>query len=234
MLTFNLTKYSLNESGKMLDVGCGEGRHIFGIMQNYPEMKCIGLDMDDDSLIKAEEGYEFFESISNAGAEFLKGSAYSLPFQNNSLDLIVCSEVLEHLHHYNDAVKEIHRVLKPGGKFYASVPASWPEKICWALSKDYQNQPGGHLRIFNQSKLVSEISEAGFKFLSSDRFHSIHAPYWWLRCFFWNTQDSNIIVKLYKKILERHILKKPFLLDFIDKILNPFMGKSFSMYFEKK
>ena len=234
MLTFNLTKYSLNQSGTMLDVGCGEGRHIFGIMQNYPEMKCIGLDMDDDSLLKAEEGYEFFESISNAGAEFLKGSAYSLPFQNNSLDLVVCSEVLEHLHHYNDAVKEIHRVLKPGGKFYASVPASWPEKICWALSKDYQNQPGGHLRIFNQSKLISEISEVGFTFLSSDRFHSIHAPYWWIRCFFWNTQDSNIIVKLYKKILERHILKKPFLLDFIDKILNPFMGKSFSMYFEKK
>ena len=234
MLTFNLTKYSLIESGTMLDVGCGEGRHIFGIMQNYPEMKCIGLDMDDDSLLKAEEGYEFFESISNAGAEFLKGSAYSLPFQNNSLDLVVCSEVLEHLHHYNDAVKEIHRVLKPGGKFYASVPASWPEKICWALSKDYQNQPGGHLRIFNQSKLISEISEVGFTFLSSDRFHSIHAPYWWIRCFFWNTQDSNIIVKLYKKILERHILKKPLLLDFIDKILNPLMGKSFSMYFEKK
>ena len=234
MLTFNLTKYELNESGIMLDVGCGEGRHIFGIMQEHPEMKCIGLDMDNDSLHKAEEGYEYFKSISNVGAEFLKGSAYSLPFLDNSLDLIVCSEVLEHLHQYNDAVKEIHRVLKPGGKFYASVPASWPEKICWALSKDYQNQPGGHLRIFNQSGLVSEIEESGFKFLSSDRFHSIHAPYWWLRCFFWNTQDSNFVVNGYKKILERHILKKPLFLDFIDKIFNPFLGKSFSMYFEKK
>ena len=234
MLTFNLTKYELNESGIMLDVGCGEGRHIFGIMQEHPEIKCIGLDMDNDSLHKAKEGYEYFKSISNAGAEFIKGSAYSLPFLDNSLDLIVCSEVLEHLHQYNDAVKEIHRVLKPGGKFYASVPASWPEKICWALSKDYQNQPGGHLRIFNQSGLVSEIEESGFKFLSSDRFHSIHAPYWWLRCFFWNTQDSNFVVNGYKKMLERHILKKPFFLDFIDKIFNPFLGKSFSMYFEKK
>ena len=234
MLTFNLTKYELNESGIMLDVGCGEGRHIFGIMQEHPEMKCIGLDMDNDSLHKAEEGYEYFKSISNVGAEFLKGSAYSLPFLDNSLDLIVCSEVLEHLHQYNDAVKEIHRVLKPGGKFYASVPAAWPEKICWALSKDYQNQPGGHLRIFNQSGLVSEIEESGFKFLSSDRFHSIHAPYWWLRCFFWNTQDSNFVVNGYKKMLERHILKKPFFLDFIDKMFNPFLGKSFSMYFEKK
>ena len=234
MLTFNLTKYELNESGIMLDVGCGEGRHIFGIMQEHPEMKCIGLDMDNDSLHKAEEGYEYFKSISNVGAEFLKGSAYSLPFLDNSLDLIVCSEVLEHLHQYNDAVKEIHRVLKPGGKFYASVPASWPEKLCWALSKDYQNQPGGHLRIFNQSGLVSEIEESGFKFLSSDRFHSIHAPYWWLRCFFWNTQDSNFVVNGYKKMLEKHILKKPFFLDFIDKMFNPFLGKSFSMYFEKK
>ena len=233
MLTFNLTKYELNKNGIMLDVGCGEGRHIFGIMQDYPQMKCIGLDMDNASLHKAHEGYEYFESISNAGAEFLKGSAYSLPFPDESIDLIVCSEVLEHLHEYNEAVYEIHRVLKPGGKFFASVPASWPEKVCWALSKDYQNQPGGHLRIFSQLGLVSEIKDAGFKFLSSEKFHSIHAPYWWLRCFFWNSQDSNSLVKLYKKMLERHILKKPFLLNLIDRILNPLMGKSFSMYFEK-
>ena len=94
----------------------------------------------------------------------MKGSAYELPFKDNSFDLIVCSEVLEHLHEYNDAIKEMKRVLKPGGKFFASVPASWPEKICWNLSKDYQNQPGGHLRIFDQKELVSEIQEEGFIF----------------------------------------------------------------------
>ena len=101
-------------------------------------MKCIGLDMDEDSLKKAEEGYAYFKSISQAGTEFMKGSAYSLPFPDNTFDLIVCSEVLEHLHKYTDAIIEINRVLKPGGKFFASVPASWPEKICWYLSKEYQ------------------------------------------------------------------------------------------------
>ena len=233
MLTFNLKKYDLKNDGVLLDVGCGEGRHIFGVMQDYPLMKCIGIDMDHESIKIAEEGYDYFKSISHAGAEFLKGSAYNIPFPDNFFDLVICSEVLEHLHEYNDAVKEMHRVLKPGGKLYASVPASWPEKICWNLSKDYQNQPGGHLRIFNQKKLVSEIQEEGFIFLSSERFHAIHSPYWWLRCFFWNSQDSNFIVKLYKKILERHILKKPLLIDIIDKLLNPILGKSFSMYFEK-
>tara|TARA_X000001036_G_scaffold134679_2_gene127460 strand:+ start:27396 stop:28100 length:705 start_codon:yes stop_codon:yes gene_type:complete len=233
MLTFNFKKHEINQKGVMLDVGCGEGRHIFGIMQDYPLMKCIGLDMDNESLEKAEEGFEYFKSISEAGAQFLKGSAYSLPFPDESIDLIVCSEVLEHLHEYNDAVKEIHRVLKPGGKFYASVPATWPEKICWKLSEEYQNQPGGHLRIFSQSGLISEIKESGFKFLSSEKFHSIHSPYWWLRCFFWNTQDKNFLVNLYKKMLERHILKKPFFINLLDKALNPIMGKSFSMYFKK-
>ena len=233
MLTFNFKKYDLKNDGVLLDVGCGEGRHIFGVMQDYPLMKCIGIDMDHESIKIAEEGYDYFKSISHAGAEFLKGSAYNIPFPDNFFDLVICSEVLEHLHEYNDAVKEMHRVLKPGGKLYASVPASWPEKICWNLSKDYQNQPGGHLRIFDQKGLVSEIQEEGFIFLSSERFHAIHSPYWWLRCFFWNSQDSNFIVKLYKKILERHILKKPLLIDIIDKLLNPILGKSFSMYFEK-
>ena len=233
MLTFNFKKYTLNHNGSMLDVGCGEGRHIFGVMQEYPMMKCVGLDMDDDSLKKAEEGYSYFESISEVGAEFIKGSAYSLPFPDNTFDLIVCSEVLEHLHEYNDAVIEINRVLKPGGKFFASVPAFWPEKICWYLSKEYQNQPGGHLRIFDQKKLVHEIEDRGFKFLSSEKFHSIHSPYWWLRCFFWKSQEKNLLVKVYKKILERHILKKPRIIDNIDKLMNPIMGKSFSMYFKK-
>ena len=233
MLTFNFKKYTLNCNGSMLDVGCGEGRHIFGVMQEYPMMKCVGLDMDDDSLKKAEEGYSYFESISEVGAEFIKGSAYSLPFPDNTFDLIVCSEVLEHLHEYNDAVIEINRVLKPGGKFFASVPAFWPEKICWYLSKEYQNQPGGHLRIFDQKKLIHEIESRGFLFLSSEKFHSIHSPYWWLRCFFWKSQEKNLLVKVYKKILERHILKKPRIIDNIDKLMNPIMGKSFSMYFKK-
>ena len=78
MLTFNLDKYSLNTNGIMLDVGCGEGRHIFGIMQQNPLMQCIGLDMDKKVFKKAEEGYAYFKT-SQAGADFLIGSAYSIP-----------------------------------------------------------------------------------------------------------------------------------------------------------
>jgi len=234
MLTFDFNRININPEGTMLDLGCGEGRHIFGVMEKFPDLKCIGLDPHIKSLDKAFEGLKFLESISNTKTSFLSGSAYSLPFCDNSFDLVVCSEVLEHLHDYKDAIKEINRVLKPGGQFLASVPAEFPEKICWLLSEAYQNQPGGHLRIFKKNELIKEIAEHNFSFESSQRFHSIHSAYWWLRCLFWKSQESNIIIKLYKKILERHILKKPFFLDSIDKFFNPILGKSIAFYFVKK
>ena len=234
MLTFDFNRININPEGTMLDLGCGEGRHIFGLMEKFPDLKCIGLDPHIESLDKALEGLKFLESISNTKTNFLSGSAYSLPFSDDSFDLVVCSEVLEHLHDYKDAIKEINRVLKPGGQFLASVPAEFPEKICWLLSEAYQNQPGGHLRIFKKNKLIKEVAEHNFSFESSQRFHSIHSAYWWLRCLFWKSQESNIIIKGYKKILERHILKKPFFLDLIDKIFNPILGKSIAFYFIKK
>jgi ubiquinone/menaquinone biosynthesis C-methylase UbiE len=234
MLTFDFNRININPEGTMLDLGCGEGRHIFGLMEKFPDLKCIGLDPHIESLDKAFEGLKFLESISNTKTNFLSGSAYSLPFSDDSFDLVVCSEVLEHLHDYKDAIKEINRVLKPGGQFLASVPAEFPEKICWLLSEAYQNQPGGHLRIFKKNELIKEVAEHNFSFESSQRFHSIHSAYWWLRCLFWKSQESNIIIKGYKKILERHILKKPFFLDLIDKIFNPILGKSIAFYFVKK
>ena len=97
MLTFNFNKININPKGIMLDLGCGEGRHIFGAMEQFPDLKCIGLDPHLESLDKASEGLEFLESISNTKTNFLSGSAYSLPFNDNSFDMVVCSEVLEHL-----------------------------------------------------------------------------------------------------------------------------------------
>tara|TARA_B100000768_G_scaffold175535_1_gene187079 strand:+ start:545 stop:1252 length:708 start_codon:yes stop_codon:yes gene_type:complete len=235
MLTFNFNKVKLdNENGIMLDLGCGEGRHIFGAMQKFPNLQCVGLDPHLESLDKSLEGLELFESLSNKTTTFLSGSAYSLPFGDSTFDLVVCSEVLEHLHEYRDAISEINRVLKPGGKFLASVPAEFPEKICWALSTEYQNQPGGHLRIFKKKNLINDVSQRGFNFIQSERFHSVHSAYWWLRCLFWKSQETNILVGWYKKFLEIHILQKPKWIDFLDKSLNPILGKSIALYFEKK
>ena len=66
MLTFNFSKIKLDKfEGIMLDLGCGEGRHIFASMEAFPNMQCVGLDPHLESLDKSLEGLEFFETISN-------------------------------------------------------------------------------------------------------------------------------------------------------------------------
>ncbi|GIS35798.1 MAG: hypothetical protein Ct9H90mP6_10550 [Gammaproteobacteria bacterium] len=42
------------------------------------------------------------------------------------------------------------------------MPSYFPEKICWLLSKDYQNMPGGHVRIFRKSALQEKVEEKGY------------------------------------------------------------------------
>jgi len=234
MLTFNFKKINLLPGSKVLDVGCGEGRHIFGILNEFENVYCYGLDQDVPSLDKCKEGLEFFKELDLNDTVFQEGSVYKLPFEESFFDLIICSEVLEHLDDYHGAINEIYRVLKPGGKFLTSVPSYWPEKICWSLSSGYQNMPGGHVRIFKKRQVINEIIDHGFKYDHSERFHGLHSAYWWLRCLFWKTQNSNYFVKIYKKFLEYQILQSPSWLNNFEKIINPIFGKSIAFYFEKK
>ena len=234
MLTFNFKKINLPPGSKVLDVGCGEGRHIFGILNEFEDVYCYGLDQDIPSLDKCKEGLEFFKELDLNSTVFQQGSIYQLPFKENFFDLIICSEVLEHLDDYHAAIDEIYRVLKPDGKFLSSVPSYWPEKICWSLSSGYQNMPGGHVRIFKKHQVIDEIVDHGFEYDHSERFHGLHSAYWWLRCLFWNSQDSNYFVKIYKKFLEYQILHSPRWLNNFEKIINPVFGKSIAFYFKKK
>ena len=175
----------------MLDVGCGEGRHIFGFMDVHANVNCVGIDLDLPSIIESKKNLTLFSSISNKESNFLQGSLYHLPFNDQTFETIICSEVLEHVSDVESALNEIDRLLKPGGKLLISVPSFLPEKICWLLSKDYQEMPGGHVRIFKKNILKNLITKRGYIYLNSEKFHALHSPYWWLRCLFWDTQDTN-------------------------------------------
>ena len=50
MLTFNFNNISPEKDSFMLDAGCGPGRHVFGFMDQFPDITCVGVDLDSDSL----------------------------------------------------------------------------------------------------------------------------------------------------------------------------------------
>ena len=233
MQTIDLKKMQLKPNSKFLDLGCGEGRHCFGAYMSE-EIDVFGFDMSLSDVGKAKENFDQFnENTSTKSCNFGVADAKKLPFKDNTFDFIICSEVLEHIIDYQSALSEINRILKPDGKLAVSVPKFFPEWICWKLSIDYQNTPGGHVRIFKFKELKKDIADYGLNFSQRPWAHALHSPYWWLQCLFWNSKENSKIINLYHEFLVWDMMKKPFLTKCLEYIFQPLIGKSVVLYFNK-
>ncbi|MBF0376662.1 MAG: class I SAM-dependent methyltransferase [Desulfamplus sp.] len=251
MITIDFNRINLKSGYKILDIGCGEGRHTAKAWE-FENTFCVGADMCYKDLAVAKEKIEIHEEFINSYLESqkpqLENSASEwvlcnsdinlLPFANNTFDVVICSEVMEHIHQEQKALEELKRVLKPNGQLALSVPRYLPEKICWKLSKEYCNTKGGHIRIYKKKELLEKVTPLGFKFQSSHYAHSLHTPFWWLKCFMGcpnqSISNSNFnLINLYHKLLVWDIMEKPFITRFIEKLLNPIIGKSLVLYFIK-
>jgi len=140
--------------------------------------------------------------------------------------------VLEHLRR-DDAVAELVRVLRPGGRFAVTVPTRWPERVCWALDHHYHDTPGGHVRIYRQPQLEAKLERAGLVLRGSHHAHSLHSPYWWLKCAYGVGNSDVWPVRKYHQFLVWDITKRPALTRVLDRALNPVLGKSLVVYAEK-
>ena len=112
---------------------------------------------------------------------------------------------------------ELARVLCPGGTMAVTVPRCGPEFVNWALSDEYHNVPGGHVRIYRQSQLRGRLESTGLRFTGSHHAHGLHAPYWWLRCLVGPTNDDHPAVSTlppaagmgHRKGAQGHPLRRP-------------------------
>lgn len=189
--------------------------------------------MNWEDLRKAKFTLHSMDQVDGGSWLTSKADVTKLPFGDEAFDLVICSEVLEHIPDNHAAVAELVRVLKPGKDLIVSVPRYWPERICWALSRAYHNEPGGHIRIYKKKPLMHMLEAAGTRCWSIRYKHALHSPYWWLKCLVGHKNDASVLVKCYKTFLEWDIIEKPPLTRALDKMLNPFIAKSIVLYLKK-
>jgi SAM-dependent methyltransferase len=170
-----------------------------------------------------------------AGARAVQagGDATAMPFADESFDRVIAAEVLEHVPSDQRAMREIARVLRPGGLLAVTVPAWLPERICWLLSDDYHNAPGGHVRIFTHAELAAKLRMAGFEVGGHHRAHGLHSPYWWLKCAVGVHNDGHPLARAYHRLLVWDIMKHPPLTQAAERALSPLIGKSIVVYARK-
>tara|TARA_B110001454_G_scaffold23990_1_gene23514 strand:+ start:467 stop:1183 length:717 start_codon:yes stop_codon:yes gene_type:complete len=234
MQTIRFNKLEISEGSSVLDMGCGEGRHTIGLFVEK-QINAFGFDLSLDDLNIARSRLDDFstQSSSNSVCVFGVSDINNMPFKDGSYDSVICSEVLEHVPAPEESIKELIRVLKPGGVLALSVPRFLPEWICWQLSEGYQQMPGGHVRIFKHKTLKQLATNEGMSYQGFHWAHGLHSPYWWLQCLFWNNRDSSYLIKLYHKFLVWDLMKKPIFTRIVEFILQPLIGKSLVMYFKK-
>lgn len=235
MLTVDYDKLEMHEGERLLDLGCGAGRHAFEAARRGARV--VALDAGSDEVLKVRDTlgamFEAGEITDPRGTGPVKGDALRLPFPDGAFDRVVAAEVLEHIPHDTDAMRELVRVLRPGGLMAVTVPRYGPELVNWALSDEYHNVPGGHVRIYRRSELVARLEDAGVRPICSHHAHSLHSPYWWLRCAVGPRRDDHVLVKAYHSLLVWDITSAPWITRTADRLLNPLMGKSFVVYARK-
>jgi SAM-dependent methyltransferase len=234
VLTVDFQRLDLESGERVLDLGCGAGRHAFECLRRGAAV--VALDADAVEL-KGVAGLmaamaEAGEVPEGAAGIQVQGDALRLPFPDASFDRVIAAEVLEHIPDDATAMAELARVLRPGGRMAITVPRYGPEFVNWTLSDQYHNTPGGHIRIYRRSQMVSRLADAGLKVIDTHHAHALHSPYWWLKCLVGVQNAGNPAVRAYHQLLVWDISEAPVWTRLPDRLLNPLIGKSVVFYVE--
>ena len=223
----------------VLDIGCGFGRHSYEAPRRGADVVASDFSLPELVEVQGTVGamWDGGELPDGVAAMSCNGDVTNLPFPDDSFDHVIASEILEHIDDDVAAIAELTRILKPGGRFAATIPATLPERICWKLSDQYHAPavPGGHVRIYEKGELADRMRAAGLDVTGSHRAHALHSPYWWLRCAVGPNEpvENNRLTALYNRFLTWDIMKQPTITRLTDQALNPVLGKSLVVYATK-
>jgi SAM-dependent methyltransferase len=167
-------------SHTVVDVGCGDGAFIHFCARQGAEV--IFIDRDEAALARTTAKIEASPARAHRG---IRSDCDPIPLADNSGDLVICTEVLEHVPDPEKFLLELIRVARPGGQLLITVPDSRSEHFVGATAPPQYFQEPNHIRIFSSQQFRELVLSAGLEIESQQFmgcFWSIYWPLSWLTC----------------------------------------------------
>jgi 2-polyprenyl-3-methyl-5-hydroxy-6-metoxy-1,4-benzoquinol methylase len=184
-LIVNLSnQHKASDPPKALDAGCGYG--VYSVMLAEARYNVFAIDINKEEITKARQ-WAGVRGLQNK-INFQVGDVENIDHRNSTFDLIVCSEVLEHLEHPIFGARELYRVLKPGGSAIISMPnlACLYGLLQWAYRKSgfrsLLGKPPLNLHQIQHSRywfgnIQGLLKDNGFWI--DHKYSTSHLPYLW-------------------------------------------------------
>ena len=233
LVTIDLDLLGLRDGDRLLDVGCGTGRHVI----NACRRRCVAIGLDRDLWeLQALKFLGFClgtEGKLHARAGVAQADALHLPFADASLDRIICTEVFEHVPDDSLLLAELARVLRPGGTIAVSVPDALSEWLVWRLASAQRVSPGEHVRLYRRGQMERLLRSQDFDVYARRFRHSLETPYWllWL-----GAPDGGVRRRLsaaWKDFLDARSAESSHLLTRVEDLGNRILPKSAVFYARK-
>lgn len=160
-----LRKLNVGPDSKFLDVGTGMGSNL-RMLRDEGYRSLAGVDLSQVAV---------HHCVTNGFESVLMGDVTNLPFAEGNFNVVLATDIIEHVEDDRVALREMHRVLAPGGHIVIAVPA-FPS--LWGL----QDEVAHHKRRYKMNDLVSVVRSGGFRINRSFYFnYLLFAPIWLAR-----------------------------------------------------
>jgi SAM-dependent methyltransferase len=149
-----LASHVQEQTGRVLDVGCGKGSFLRAFARLHPDWQCVGIEPSRAEADLARRA---------GGTEVIEGMFGSVPLETGSFDLIAIMHVLEHVSRPIETLRELHRLLRPGGRAFIEVPNPCD------LNMFYDLLLFEHLHHFTPETLAWLAVREGFEVMAHER-----------------------------------------------------------------
>jgi SAM-dependent methyltransferase len=155
-------RYCLDElrdvRGTVLELGCGAGAFVRALRRYRPDLAVVGLDISQRALERVQD---------RGAARVVRADVERLPFVSGGIDAVVFFDVLEHVEHPDDLLREAARVLRRGGRLHGFVPCEGSLYTLHGLASRLGYSPkeryAGHIQRLTPRSLASSLKRAGLR-----------------------------------------------------------------------